>query len=125
MLESRINKSCMITKSIKQINQSISHICGAPTKALFILPESILITPLFGITKFDSLLISKHFKKQRKYEQLLARNKGGSKALLKNVILEPKENALRVKKKMERRQRRILDVIHLEKVERRRIESRM
>ena len=84
MLESRINKSCMITKSINQsVNQSISHICGVPTKARFILPESILITPLFRITEFDSLLISKHFKKQRKYEKLLARNESGSKALLK------------------------------------------
>ena len=36
------------------------------------------------------------------------------------MILEPKENALRMKKKLERRLDRIPDVTHLEKVERRR-----
>ena len=46
---------------------------------------------------------------------MLARNKGGNKALLKNVILEPKKNALRKKRKVERRWRRILDVRHPEK----------
>ena len=60
-----------------------SSIWGGPTKARFTLPESIPITPWFGITELDSLLISKHSKKQRKYEKMLAKNKSGSKALLK------------------------------------------
>ena len=58
----------------KSLNQSISHeftYVGPPTRAHFILPESIPITPLFGITELDSLHISKHFKKQRKYENCL------------------------------------------------------
>ena len=49
----------------KSINQSIGHeftCVGPPTRAHFILPESISITPLFGITELDSMLISKHFK---------------------------------------------------------------
>ena len=49
---------------------------------------------------------------------MLARNKSGSKALLKNVILEPKENALRIKKKVESRLDRIPDVRYPDKVER-------
>ena len=70
----------------KSIDQSINHevkYMGPPTKARFSLPEPIPITPLFGIKEFDSLLVSKHFKKQRKYEKLLARNESGNKALLK------------------------------------------
>ena len=79
MLESRINKSCMITKSVKQINRSINHICGASTKARFILPESIPITPLFGITEFDSLLISKHFKNRGSMKNCLPEMKVAAK----------------------------------------------
>ena len=69
MYDNQVNQS---------VNQSISHICGAPTKAHFILLESIPIVQLFGIMEFDSLLISKHFK-----------NKGS----MKNCLLEMKAAA--------------------------------
>ena len=55
-------QSRMASKSTNQsIGREFTYV-GPPTRAHFILPESILITLLFGITELDSLLISKRFK---------------------------------------------------------------
>ena len=62
MSRNRVNQSYMANKSIDQsINHEVKYM-GPPTKARSLLPEPIPITPSFGITELDSLLISKHFK---------------------------------------------------------------
>ena len=61
-----------------------------PHQAHFILQESIPITPLFGITKFNSLFILKHFKKQKEKWKRLAEEKMATN-FIENEILEPKK----------------------------------
>ena len=82
-----------ITRITKQRESPIAHmtfhsnsfyfeenlLMQAPTKALFILPESIPITPLFGITEFDSSLISRHFKNRGSVKNCLPEIKAAAK----------------------------------------------
>ena len=94
--KSRISQSCIIIKSNQLVNQSISHICGAPTKARLFFEWINFINSIIKNYENKFTIILKHLKIKENLK-VACRKENGGQILLKMRFLMILRKKLKMK----------------------------